>query len=527
MIVIIKVINNKTQISLIERTIACVNDNETSYREFQVPRYINDIDLADYSATIEIQPINKDEIPYYDLVEKIVNEDNLIIKWIVKSHNTKDSGKLYFNLHFSKDNITSVPVYQTQIDYFNIAESVKAEQQSEIIPPSIFEQAVTEATRQAGIAKDSADISVEAKDIVVQKAGQVSVDKDEVNSLHSDVVIKSNNVTILHDDVVNKAEQVSTDTSQVSADKTEVIDMHNAVSENTQTVSQKTAEVAANTSTVNINTQAVLQSQVVVEGLANEVNINAQQVSNDKNEVTILKNEVSANADIVSDKADIVNTQTQSVIENTGIVTDLAQQVADNTQEVSTNTQTVADNLETVLEKTAEALQSAANALASEQNAHTSAVNAEDSNQSALTAMQTAVQAMTDLLAMLGNDVATLTGGKLTQSQIPPIAITDTFVVADEVEMLALDCDTGDICIRTDENKTYILQGTDPSILSDWQQLKTPTNYADEAGHAATADNAENADKINNKRLVAMTESQYDVAIKDPDTLYAVVPDEE
>ncbi len=527
MIVIIKVINNKTQIPLIERTIACVNDNETSYKEFQIPRYINDIDLAEYSATIEIQPVNKDEIPYYDLVEKIVNEDNLIIKWIVKSHNTKDSGKLYFNLHFSKDNITSVPVYQTQKDYFIIAESVNAEQQSEIIPPSIFEQAVTEATKQANIAKDSADISVEAKDIVVQKAGQVSVDRDEVNSLHADVVIKSNNVTILHDDVVDKALQVSTDASQVSTDKTEVISMYNAVSENTQTVSQKTAEVAANTSTVNINTQAVLQSQVVVEGLANEVSINAQQVSNDKNEVTILKNEVSASADIVSDKADIVNTQTQSVIENAEMVTGLAQQVADNTQEVSANTQTVATNAQIAIDKAAEALQSAANALVSEQNAHTSAVNAEDSNQSALTAMQTAVQAMQDLLRMMGEDIATLTGGKLTPSQIPPIAITDTFVRSDEAAMLALDCETGDICIRTDENKTYILQGTDPSKLSDWQQLKTPTNYADEAGHAVTADNAENANKINNKRLVAMTETQYENAVKDPDTLYVVVPDEE
>lgn len=201
--------------------------------------------------------------------------------------------------------------------------------------------------------------------------------------------------------------------------------------------------------------------------------------------------------------------------------------IADDVQEVSTNTQTVATNTQIAIDKAAEALQSAANALVSEQNAHASAVNAEDSNQSALTAMRTAVQAMTDLLAMLGEDIATLTGGKLTPSQIPTIAITDTFVVATEEAMLALDCETGDICIRTDENKTYILQGTDPSILSDWQQLKTPTNYADEAGHAATSDNAENANKINNKRLVAMTESQYDVAAKDPDTLYVVVPDEE
>jgi len=199
-------------------------------------------------------------------------------------------------------------------------------------------------------------------------------------------------------------------------------------------------------------------------------------------------------------------------------VREAAEQVAEDKAEV-------AENLATVLTKAQEAAESAANALQSEINAKTSEDNAKDSETSALEAMQTAVQAMTDLLNMLGTDIATLTGGKLTPSQIPAIAITDTFVVATEEAMLALDCETGDICIRTDENKTYILQGTDPSVLSHWQQLQVPTNYADTAGHAVTADNAENANKINNKRLVAMTESQFEDAVKDPDTFYAVVPD--
>lgn len=166
MIVIIKVINNKTQISFIERTIACVNDNETSYREFQIPRYINDVDLAEYSAKIEIQPIDETETPYYDLVQKIVNEDNLIIKWIIKSHNTKDEGKLYFDLHFSKDDGASVKIYQTQIDYFVIAGSVNAEQQSEIIPPSVFEQAVMEVVYQVDLAK-------QYRDEIVDKSGNL------------------------------------------------------------------------------------------------------------------------------------------------------------------------------------------------------------------------------------------------------------------------------------------------------------------------------------------------------------------
>ena len=131
-------------------------------------------------------------------------------------------------------------------------------------------------------------------------------------------------------------------------------------------------------------------------------------------------------------------------------------------------------------------------------------------------------QAFADLLAMLGSDIATLTGGKLTPSQIPAIAITNTYPVSTEAEMLALDCQTGDVCIRLDESKSYILQGTNPALLTDWQHLKTPTNYADTAGHALTAANAENSDKINGHRVVAMTQAQYDLAVKEPDTIYMV-----
>jgi len=66
--------------------------------------------------------------------------------------------------------------------------------------------------------------------------------------------------------------------------------------------------------------------------------------------------------------------------------------------------------------------------------------------------------------------------GKVPQLQMPAAAITDTFVVANQAAMLALTVQTGDVAIRTDLNKSYILQGTDPSILSNWQELLTPTD---------------------------------------------------
>lgn len=66
--------------------------------------------------------------------------------------------------------------------------------------------------------------------------------------------------------------------------------------------------------------------------------------------------------------------------------------------------------------------------------------------------------------------------GKLNDSVIPAIAITDTFVVNSEASMLALTCEVGDVCVRTDLNKSFILQTAGASTLSHWQELLTPTD---------------------------------------------------
>ena len=73
------------------------------------------------------------------------------------------------------------------------------------------------------------------------------------------------------------------------------------------------------------------------------------------------------------------------------------------------------------------------------------------------------------------NGLATLDGsGKIPSSQIPAIAITDTFVVGSEAAMLALTAETGDVAIRTDEDKSYILQAEPATVLGNWIQLSSP-----------------------------------------------------
>jgi hypothetical protein len=66
--------------------------------------------------------------------------------------------------------------------------------------------------------------------------------------------------------------------------------------------------------------------------------------------------------------------------------------------------------------------------------------------------------------------------GKINPSQLPAIAITDTFVVASQAAMLALAAETGDIAVRTDLSKTFILKGAVASVLANWQELITPTD---------------------------------------------------
>lgn len=78
-------------------------------------------------------------------------------------------------------------------------------------------------------------------------------------------------------------------------------------------------------------------------------------------------------------------------------------------------------------------------------------------------------------IAPLGSD------GKIPSSYYGAIAIVDTYVVASEAAMLALGsepvpAEKGDVAVRTDLNKSFILKGTDPSVLGNWQELLTPTD---------------------------------------------------
>lgn len=77
----------------------------------------------------------------------------------------------------------------------------------------------------------------------------------------------------------------------------------------------------------------------------------------------------------------------------------------------------------------------------------------------------TAVKGLANGLASLGSD------GKLPTSQLPSLAITSTNVVSSQAAMLALSAEEGDVAIRTDNGKTYLLAGSDPTSLANWKEV--------------------------------------------------------
>lgn len=77
----------------------------------------------------------------------------------------------------------------------------------------------------------------------------------------------------------------------------------------------------------------------------------------------------------------------------------------------------------------------------------------------------------------VANGVAPLDASNLVpEIHIPAVAITDTFPVSSEAAMLALTAQRGDVAIRSDINKSFVLRLTPASTLANWAELRTPTD---------------------------------------------------
>lgn len=61
--------------------------------------------------------------------------------------------------------------------------------------------------------------------------------------------------------------------------------------------------------------------------------------------------------------------------------------------------------------------------------------------------------------------------GTVPSSALPALAITDVHPVADEAAMLALTAQRGDVAVRSDNSRTYILSADTPGTLSAWVEI--------------------------------------------------------
>jgi hypothetical protein len=77
----------------------------------------------------------------------------------------------------------------------------------------------------------------------------------------------------------------------------------------------------------------------------------------------------------------------------------------------------------------------------------------------------------------VANGLAELDGSGLVPTHhLPALAITTTQVVNSQANMLALTAQIGDVAVRTDVNKSFILTATPATTLGNWQELLTPTD---------------------------------------------------
>ena len=128
------------------------------------------------------------------------------------------------------------------------------------------------------------------------------------------------------------------------------------------------------------------------------------------------------------------------------------------------------------------------------------------------------IQALRDLLNMLGTDVATLTDGKLTASQIPNISINKSFLIQDESELSTLKAEIGDMAYQEDDEQKVIALWWLVGNNGEWKKLGL--SFVAESGHSNTSDYADNANKINNKRIVIMTFEEFINGAKSDDIYF-------
>jgi hypothetical protein len=112
--------------------------------------------------------------------------------------------------------------------------------------------------------------------------------------------------------------------------------------------------------------------------------------------------------------------------------------------------------------------------------------------------------------------------GTIGTSQLPPLAINEVFAPADQTAMLALSAQRGDVAIRVDNGKTYILSTDSPGTLADWKQITAVGDVSSVAGRTGavvltkTDVGLANVDNTSDANKPVSTAQATSIATKEP-----------
>jgi hypothetical protein len=145
--------------------------------------------------------------------------------------------------------------------------------------------------------------------------------------------------------------------------------------------------------------------------------------------------------------------------------------------------------------------------------------NTSDANKPISTAQQAALDGKSN--TGHGHSYAEISG-TIPTSALPPLAIKETFTPANQTEMLALTAQRGDVAIRQDNGKFYLLTTDSPSTLADWKQITAAGDVVSVAGRtgAVTLAKADvglaNVDNTSDANKPVSTATQTALNAKEP-----------
>ena len=255
-----------------EQKIGIVGDNQVEIRQFE----IIEPSLFGLDFKLDIKDVD-DNIGTIDLV-KTIESKSIVLTWEVLEQHITKPGLIYIGLRAFDDVGLK---WHSNINTMIVGDSFNTTSGFPMVLPSEFEQIEQRVT----IAKNK---TIEAKELVIQKANEVS------NNAQT--------ITEKTQSVLDKAQEVANNTNLVSQLKTTVEGLKNSVDTNKGIVDQKAQSVIDKEATVAENKDIVVQK-------ASEVSQNAQQVADDTTIVEDSTNLVvdKANATVLNKEATDAN----------------------------------------------------------------------------------------------------------------------------------------------------------------------------------------------------------------------------